>query len=358
MKDSEPQVPLLQRSTSQPRGSRGFVRAGIIVLLTAAPIVLMVLRGVASVAVTGSAGMAAEFGWDNTQQGQFLSSFFTGYISSQMVGGWLAAPERIGAKNVMLACVLLSAVASIATPFATKVGFEAAVAARVLEGIAQGPLFPTMWGLVGAWLPPQEISAGSCLCNSGFGMGSMLAFFAAPSVMASLGWQALFWSPSILGVIWCTVWFLVAADSPKTHPGISVEEQLYIASSAGSATARSHVQAQELPLSGVIDGSDGGGWRQMICSPALWGQIFADFAANWFFYVVFTFLPQYLSVALGFSTDDASWLTGANILVGIVSTNLGGVVVRPQTSIKPSCLIPTISDVYILVSSLVRVDLF
>ena len=116
---------------------------------------------------------------------------------------------------------------------------------------------------------------------------------------------------------------------------------MYIASAAGSATARGHVQAQELSPPVVIDGSQGGGWRQMICSPALWGQIFADFAANWFFYVVFTFLPQYLSVALGFSTDDASWLTGANILVGIVSTNLAGVVVRPPASIKPSSLIPT-----------------
>ena len=47
------------------------------------------------------------------------------------------------------------------------------------------------------------------------------------------------------------------------------------------------------------------------------GQIFADFAQNYFFYVVFTFLPQFLSAALGFSPDDASWLTGANIAAGM-----------------------------------------
>ena len=64
----------------------------------------------------------------------------------------------------------------------------------------------------------------------------------------------------------------------------------------------------------------------MIRSPALWGQIFVDFASNYFFYVVFTFLPQYLSVALGFSIEDASWLTGVNIAMGIISTNLAGVV--------------------------------
>ena len=338
-----PQAPLLlqQRPT---QSARGCVRGGIIVMLTAAPIVLMVLRGVASVAVVGDAGMAAEFKWSNTQQGQFLSSFFTGYISSQVIGGWLAAPERVGAKKVMLACVLLSAVASVATPFATKGGLQAAVAARVVEGIAQGPLFPTMWGLVGAWLPQQEISAGSCLCNSGFGMGSMVAFFAAPSVMSWLGWRALFWAPSIPGVVWCVAWFLVGTDSPRQHPSISAEERLYIAGDSGPAIARS-VQALEPSSSpATLTGAgDDGGWRQMIRSPALWGQIFADFAANWFFYVVFTFLPQYLSVALGFSTDDASWLTGANILVGIVSTNLAGVLVRTllshRSALRSVCLL-------------------
>lgn len=323
------QRPLLPPGAKQP--SRGCVRGGIIVLMTAAPAVLLVLRGVPSVAVTGDDGMAAEFKWDNTQQGQFLSSFFTGYISSQMIGGWLAAPEQLGGAKVMLICVALSSVASIATPFATQYGLKAAVAARVVEGVAQGPLFPTMWGLVGAWLPPQEISAGSCLCNSGFGMGSMLAFFLAPTVMAALGWRALFWSPSILGAVWCVIWLLVATDTPKLHPRISAEERLYI--TGGTAAVAAEIVP---PGAGALQGQavaavaapTDDGWRAMIRSPALWGQICADFAANWFFYVVFTFLPQYLSVALGFSTDDASWLTGANIFVGILSTNLAGVLVR------------------------------
>ena len=322
------QRPLLPPGAKQP--SRGCVRGGIIVLMTAAPAVLLVLRGVPSVAVTGDDGMAAEFKWDNTQQGQFLSSFFTGYISSQMIGGWLAAPEQLGGAKVMLICVALSSVASIATPFATQYGLKAAVAARVVEGVAQGPLFPTMWGLVGAWLPPQEISAGSCLCNSGFGMGSMLAFFLAPTVMAALGWRALFWSPSILGAVWCVIWLLVATDTPKLHPRISAEERLYI--TGGTAAVAAEIVP---PGAGALQGQavaaaaapTDDGWRAMIRSPALWGQICADFAANWFFYVVFTFLPQYLSVALGFSTDDASWLTGANIFVGILSTNLAGVLV-------------------------------
>ena len=180
--------PLLVRGMAEAqRGSR--VRVWIVLLLTAAPIVLLTLRGVPSVAVTGARGMAAEFGWSNTQTGQFLSSFFTGYIMSQMVGGWLAGdPQRLGGRTVMLICVAAATLASVATPLSSRFGLSVAVAARVVEGIAQGPLFPTMWGLVGAWLPPSEISAGSCLCNSGFGMGSMLSAPPSPRTRRSVPW--------------------------------------------------------------------------------------------------------------------------------------------------------------------------
>ena len=38
--------------------------------------------------------MAAEFGWSPEEQGRVLSSFFVGYLLTQIAGGWLA--ERYG----------------------------------------------------------------------------------------------------------------------------------------------------------------------------------------------------------------------------------------------------------------------
>lgn len=91
------------------------------------------------------------------------------------------------------------------------------------------------------------------------------------------------------------LWLVVAADSPGSHPRISSEERDYIGSAThATSAAGGGLQASlEVGLRDETLGAAGGGWREMIRSPALWGQIFVDFAANWFFYVVFTFLPQY-----------------------------------------------------------------
>ena len=135
------------------------------------------------------------------------------------------------------------------------------------------------------------------------------AFFAAPSVMAAFGWRSLYYTPCALGVLWCGAWLALGADTPHNHPRVSPKELARITGAETSeATAVGSVQRRE---------ESAEGWRAMVRSPALWGQIFADFAQNYFFYVVFTFLPQFLSAALGFSPDDASWLTGANIAAGM-----------------------------------------
>ena len=109
--------------------------------------------------------------------------------------------------------------------------------------------------------------------------------------MAAFGWRSLYYTPCALGVLWCGAWLALGADTPHNHPRVSPKELARITGAeTPEATAVGSVQRRE---------ESAEGWRAMVRSPALWGQIFADFAQNYFFYVVFTFLPQFLSAALG-----------------------------------------------------------
>ena len=58
--------------------------------------------------------MAQEFGWDQTTRGIVLSSFFYGYLATQVLGGWLA--DRYGGKIVLGCGVLLWSLFTFSTP--------------------------------------------------------------------------------------------------------------------------------------------------------------------------------------------------------------------------------------------------
>ncbi len=64
--------------------------------------------------------MADEFGWDRATQGLIMSSFFAGYLLTQIAGGWLA--DRFGGKAVLGMGVLFWSAFTIITPPAAFAG--------------------------------------------------------------------------------------------------------------------------------------------------------------------------------------------------------------------------------------------
>ena len=68
--------------------------------------------------------MAEEFGWDQTTRGIVLSSFFYGYLATQVFGGWLA--DRFGGKIVLGVGVLWWSVFTLVTPPAAAFSFRRA----------------------------------------------------------------------------------------------------------------------------------------------------------------------------------------------------------------------------------------
>ena len=71
-------------------------RYSVVLLAAAAVFICYMDRVVISVAIIP---MADDFQWSPEQQGRVLSSFFVGYLFTQVAGGWLA--ERFGGKVVL-----------------------------------------------------------------------------------------------------------------------------------------------------------------------------------------------------------------------------------------------------------------
>jgi hypothetical protein len=156
--------------------------------------------------------MAEEKGWDKSAQGVVLSSFFWGYVStqvtermhaschcyargeevggsfcracggggccccsaccmvvaaaplshapssssSQVLGGWLAL--RFGGKPVLAAAVAVWSTSTLLTPLATDASYVVLLASRVVMGFGEGMALPCLHHLTARWVPLTERS--------------------------------------------------------------------------------------------------------------------------------------------------------------------------------------------------------
>jgi len=74
-----------------------------------------------------------DFDWDSKTQGLVLSSFFYGYIVTQILGGWLAG--RLGGNRVYGIGVGVTALFTLLTPPLANASVYLLVAIRIIEGL-------------------------------------------------------------------------------------------------------------------------------------------------------------------------------------------------------------------------------
>jgi len=98
------------------------------------------------------------------------------------------------------------------------------LAAQLLAGAAQGPIFPVSTGVFQTWFTPDKWPLVQGLQSMGLGLG---ASFTPPLIawlMTAFDWRrALAWTtlPALLLIAW---WAWYGRNSPAEHPSVSAEE--------------------------------------------------------------------------------------------------------------------------------------
>jgi len=90
--------------------------------------------------------MAESFSWSSTTIGLVQSSFFWGYLLTQVLGGVWA--DRFGGKIVLGFGVVWWSLATVLTPIAATMSLPALLAARACMGIGEGVAMPAMNNLL------------------------------------------------------------------------------------------------------------------------------------------------------------------------------------------------------------------
>lgn len=251
--------------------------------------------------------MAKDLGWDPATQGVVLSSFFVGYLATQILGGRLS--DRFGGKVVLGAGVLFWSAFTMITPLAAFAGLSALVAARIGMGLGEGITFPSIYSLFGRWLPRAETSRAVGIVFSAIPLGSVFALLATPAIVIAWGWPWAFYSFGAAGIVWWWFWHRHVSAHPDLHAGLAAHERALIAADAAP-----------------LEGGAAPPWRTLLKSPAVWAIIVCHFCNNWGGYVLLAWMPTYITQALGVDYASVGLFAVAPSLVSFLFLNVAGTV--------------------------------
>ncbi|KAL2718943.1 putative inorganic phosphate cotransporter isoform X3 [Vespula squamosa] len=278
-----------------------------------------------------------EFAWDSKKQGYLLSSFFYGYVITQIPFGILA--KRYGSKYFLGIGMLINSLFGLLVPVSAHWGFPWLMVVRFIQGLGEGPIVPCTHALLAKWIPPNERSRMGAFVyaallyipihlesreSSGYFNASNHCVLLATMELESQewtflvltyplflmthsaqfgtvismplsgllseygfsgGWPSIFYVFGAVGTIWCIAFLIMIYEDPESHPHISEDEKKYILSALwGNAGASS----PPVP------------WKSIVTSMPFWAILMAHMGQNYGYETLMTELPTFMKQILHF----------------------------------------------------------
>lgn len=249
--------------------------------------------------------MSESFSWSSATIGLVQSSFFWGYLLTQILGGVWA--DRYGGKVVLGFGVIWWSLATMLTPIAAAMGLPALLFARVCMGVGEGVAMPAMNNLLSRWIPTKERSRSLALVYSGMYTGSVLGLGLSPQMVNSFGWPSVFYIFGSIGVAWFVWWVKRAASSPKDDPLITKEEESYIGQNAVTKKKLTTIP-----------------WKLLLSKKPVWALIASHFCHNWGTFILLTWMPTYYNQVLGLDLKSSGFFSVLPWITMAISANIGG----------------------------------
>ncbi|MDE2252112.1 MAG: MFS transporter [Gammaproteobacteria bacterium] len=178
--------------------------------------------------------MMPDLGLSQMQLGWLEEAFLIGYTAMQFPGGVIG--QRLGARLMFVLIGMLGFIATVTTPIAPLLLAGTAmlsllVAAQLLLGASQAPIFPVSAGVFATWFRPEQWPLVQGLQTMGLGLGAALTPPLISRLMVDVGWQhAVLWTslPALALVGW---WAWYGRDTPAEHPAVTATELAEIGAS-------------------------------------------------------------------------------------------------------------------------------
>jgi MFS family permease len=205
----------------------------------------------------------------------------------QLLAGWLV--DRFEVKWVLAIGFF---VWSVATAFTGALhAFAALLVIRVVLGIGESVAYPAYAKIFANHFVESQRGFANSIVGAGQSLGPALGIFFGGTLVARFGWRPFFVVLGLVSLLWLPPWL---RWMPRT-----------------SAT-------------GVKDMKQGPGLSEIIRHRSTWGTWIGHFCANYFFYLLLTWLPTYLQRARHFSPNTMAKIGGATFLLAALSSPICG----------------------------------
>ncbi|KAA1013770.1 MFS transporter [Paraburkholderia panacisoli] len=275
-----------------------------VVFLTVAGIVNYLDRSTLSIA---NHLVSQELHLSASQMGLLLSAFSLSYAFAQLPVGALL--DRFGSRVMLGLGMLLWSLAQVAGGFIQTLNHF--LAARVVLGVAEAPLFPAGAKVVNEWFAVRERGRPTGTFISSSTIAPMIAPPLLTVLMLAFGWRAMFIIMGVLGVLVAIGWYVVYRNRDEV---------------ALTDTETAHLDEGMQKAADRPKGLSFAEWGALFKLRNTWGMIFGFMGVIYMVWLYLTWLPGYLEKERHLSIAHTGWLVSIPYIFGTIGMLSSGVI--------------------------------
>jgi MFS family permease len=253
---------------------------------------LFMLVNFADKIVVGLAGVPimTELKLEPEAFGLLGSSFFFLFSIAAIVVGFIV--NRIATRWVLLVLALIWALAQF--PMVGTVGFTTLLICRIILGAGEGPAFSVAAHAVYKWFPDEKRTLPTAILSQGSAFGVILAVPALNWVIVNYSWHYAFGALGVVGLMWAVAWLILGKEGPLVPTAVMAANE------------------PRIP------------YFQLLTSRTFIGCVAATFGAYWALSLGLTWFTPFIIKGLGFSQQDAGWISILPWVFGAVTVLVTG----------------------------------
>ena len=215
--------------------------------------------------------MTSDLGLSATTFGLAVAAFYWIYAPIQLFLGRLC--DRFSVYKLLALGTLLWSVSTLLMGFVA--GFLSLFVLRLILGVGESIFFPGSSKIICRHVPPDRRGIANGIIALALALGPALGTFVGGSLLASVGWRAMFIVFGLASALWLVPWQRVVAALPAE---VAVNEPSF-------------------PVRTIV-----GRW-------SLWAMGIGHALSNYGFYFLLAFLPLYLVKQRGFTIIEMTMVT-------------------------------------------------